>query len=172
MRLHITLPEVFASLQPLSAMDKKQQRDFTNVAEKDCVRLIIAQDLKEFGIDVDTNLGGGLGNLTATSSSQHRNAAINTSSNLNGTASSHFQNMHNHSLSVHHCATLGSNLKDFITHGSSSKHSNKLNVSTQLIGDRNSIHENQVTTRVFNLHMSQVELTSATILEQCLNVPM
>jgi len=68
-------------------MDSKKQqyqRDFTNVAEKDCVRLIIAQDLKEFGIDVDANLGGGLGNLTSTSS-HHRNATINTSSQLNGT---------------------------------------------------------------------------------------
>ena len=99
-------------------MDKKL-RDFSNVAEKDCVRLIIAQDLKEFGIDVDTNLGGGLGNLTTINqSSSHRN-----SSNLNGTSSSHF---HNNSLSHH---TLGSNLKEFIT---SSKNHNKSVISSNL----------------------------------------
>jgi hypothetical protein len=29
-------------------------RDFCNVAERDCIRLIVAQDLKENGIDLDS----------------------------------------------------------------------------------------------------------------------
>ncbi len=159
-------------------MDSKKQqyqRDFTNVAEKDCVRLIIAQDLKEFGIDVDANLGGGLGNLTSTSS-HHRNATINTSSQLNGTASSHFAGMHNHSLTAHHCATLGSNLKDFIT---SSKHHNKSNISTNLISDHHLMalncaqHDSQLSGgRVFNLNMNQLETASVTVIDQTLSVPM
>ncbi len=154
-------------------MDKKQhQRDFTNVAEKDCVRLIIAQDLKEFGIDVDANLGGGLGNLTSTSS-HHR--AINNTSQLNGTASSHFTNMHNHSLSAHHHATLGSNLKEFIT---SSKNHNKSIISTNLISDHHLMnincaqHDSQLSSnRVFNLNINQLEMSNVTVVDQVLSVP-
>lgn len=141
-------------------------RDFGNVAEKDCVRLIIAQDLKEFGIDVDTNLGGGLGNLTAiNNSTSHRNNhalhLINTSSNLNGTNSSHF-----HNNSIH------SNLKEFI---SSTKNHNKSNISTNLMHDHNP-HDShlsfQSSKKVFNLALNQLELINVAINEQTLNVPM
>ena len=149
-------------------MDKQKQRDFCNVAEKDCVRLIIAQDLKEFGIDVDTNLGGGLGNLTAIGS----NSGRNNTSNLNGTSHSHF---HNNSLSHNHCTTIGSNLKEFIT---SSKHHNKSNISSNLIGDHTAgcnphdSHLSSASTRVFNISLTQLELTTVVILEQTLNIPL
>jgi hypothetical protein len=33
---------------------KLEMRDFCNVAERDCIRLIVAQDLKENGIDLDS----------------------------------------------------------------------------------------------------------------------
>lgn len=140
-------------------------RDFGNVAEKDCVRLIIAQDLKEFGIDVDTNLGGGLGNLTAiNNSTSHRNShalnLINTSSNLNGTNSSHF-----HNNSIH------SNLKEFI---SSTKNHNKSNISN-LMHEHNA-HDSHLSCpsskRVFNLALNSLELINVTLIDQCLNVPM
>ena len=147
------------------------------------MRLIVAQDLKEFGIDVDTNLGGGLGNLTASSSSTraHHGQLINTSTNLNGTNCSHF---HNNSLVVHnhHVATLGSNLKEFIT---SSKHHNKSTMSAlndHALGLNSGCtcnsktscgsHDPHNSTRVFGIHLNKLELVSVTVNEQILNVPM
>lgn len=175
-------------------------RDFSNVAEKDCVRLIIAQDLKEYGIDVDANLGGGLGNLSCT------NAVNNTTTNANfgyhyqSSASNnkttcqqhssfhHHHHHHNHSLNTPHCSHHTFSL----FHQSSNKHHNKSNISTNLISDLNSNsssactcrlngnqHDSQLSssispassTRVFGISLKQIEHINVMVNDQILTVP-
>lgn len=165
-------------------------RDFSNVAEKDCVRLIIAQDLKEYGIDVDANLGGGLGNLSCSNATNTNNFGYHfqTSKNSCQQHNSYHHHNHNHSLNTHHCSHHTFSL---FHPSSSNKHHNKSNISTNLISDLNSNsssgsctcrinsnqHDSQLSssispsTRVFGISLKQIEFINVVINDQVLTVP-
>jgi hypothetical protein len=175
--------------------NNQKLRDFTNVIEKDCVRLIIAQDLKEFGIDVDANLGGGLGNLSTSNSNYHGHTNYGNNKSTSHYHHHHTNNNHHHnnSLNTHHHHHQQQQQHTFsLFNQSSNKHHNKSNISTNLMSDLNSNtyncscnrntsnqHDCQLSSsispigskRVFGIHLKQIEQTEVILNEQILIVP-
>lgn len=72
-----------------------KMRDFCSTADKDCIRLIVAQDLKESGIDVDSNL------------SSIQNATANNGNTSYITSNKHSNSHHTHNS--HHHGHVNSN---------------------------------------------------------------
>ena len=174
--------------------NNQKLRDFTNVIEKDCVRLIIAQDLKEFGIDVDANLGGGLGNLSTSNSNYHGHTNYGSNKSTSHYHHHHTNNNHHHnnSLNTHHHHHQQQQHTFSLFNQSSNKHHNKSNISTNLMSDLNSNtynctcnrntsnqHDCQLSSsispigskRVFGIHLKQIEQTEVILNEQILIVP-
>ena len=97
-------------------------RDFCNVSDRDCVRLIVAQDLRESGIDIDssTNMlggGGGVGvggarscmSSSAQHNMSHQHASTTSSSSKSNNISLFHTLGHHHNHNHTHTQMLASN---------------------------------------------------------------
>lgn len=135
-------------------------KDFCNVAERDCIRLIIAQDLKESGIDVDSS---NLGNFSTTINSSY-------STNNNSHNCHHHHHHHHHHHRGLHLSTNNNILNTSITN-TSSANNNFLNKSNNI--DLNNQHDSQIitSTRVFGIDLNKLEMVNITVNEQYLTVP-
>ena len=67
-------------------------RDFCSTADKDCIRLIVAQDLKESGIDIDSS---GLANFSSLQNTTNGNTSYNVMSGGAVAASASSKHHHN-----------------------------------------------------------------------------
>ena len=154
-------------------------RDFCNAADRDCIRLIVAQDLKECGIDVDAS------NFSTI------NTSHSTNSNNNNSCINHYHNHHSHSHSHHILNTSGinnSNINHNYFHNTS-----ECNifcffwVSWALIDflflatnnsdtTTSNQHDSQLVitspNKIFGVNIRQLEMVNLTINEQLLTVPM
>ena len=95
-------------------------RDFCNSTDRDCIRLIVAQDLKESGIDVDAS---NLANFSAIQNTTQSNS--NQSYNLLGSSKHANMSSNNSNTSHHHHHHSSSNSNSNHTHNSSHTHSSK-----------------------------------------------
>lgn len=141
-------------------------KDFCNVAEKDCIRLIVAQDLKESGIDVDAN---NFSNLTCINTSQNSNFFNNSATNHHHHRHYHHnQNRHNNStishLSHHHHLATNNNLLN------TSAMNPKSGASTTSSNDPSQLDSKQ--SRLFGVELRRVEMVNLTVNEQLLTVPL
>lgn len=130
-------------------------RDFCNVAERDCIRLIVAQDLKESGIDVDSsNLGNFSSNMTHMNSSfthnqshhqSNRNNFLATNKNILNTSNSNYLNSSNYKL-------------------------NNNSVQSDLMNSNHDSHLNPPG-KVFGIELRNLEMASINLDEQILTIP-
>lgn len=129
-------------------------RDFCNVAERDCIRLIVAQDLKESGIDVDSsNLGNFSTNMTQMNSSfshnqshqSNRNNFLATNKNILNISNSNYLNSSNYKLSNN-------------------------SVQSDLLSSNHDSHLNPPG-KVFGLELRSLEMVSINLEEQILTIP-
>ena len=146
--------------------ENSKMRDFSNVVEKDSVRLIIAKDLKELGIDVE---------ITTHETNRHLSITTNT---INNNLS-----QHNHSLSLKTISSGGGGghhtFHMFQSSKSSNHHHNKSNISANLMSD-NAVgisctqSDSQLSGgafKVFGVSLKQLEMSTITVNEQSLMVP-
>ena len=171
-------------------------KDFCNAAERDCIRLIVAQDLKESGIDVETNLGGG-GGGGASNNSLYR-ASANTSINSKNSASGNLINTISGNSSCSSSSQPSSSQSYFSSSSSSKHHSSKNNTTTAgntsnlviftagMVGNESataanlhhhSLHHDSnsssttCSNRIFGLHLTQLEMVTLSVNDQLLSVP-
>ena len=178
--------------------NNQKLRDFTNLAEKDCVRLVAAQDLKEYGIEVDANRitsnsnyhhGYTTTNYGKNTSHYHNQYRHNSNNNNNNSHHNNSLNTHNNCTHHHHHhhhqqQQHTTTFSLFHPSSSSNKHHNKSNISTNLMSDLNSNNSgcstcNQLSSsiaplgnkRVFGIHLKQMEQTEVVLNDQKLTVP-
>ncbi|CAF0912481.1 unnamed protein product, partial [Brachionus calyciflorus] len=131
-------------------------RDFCNVAERDCIRLIVAQDLKESGIDVDSsNLGNFSSNMTQMNTSYTHNQ-------------SHHQSNRTNFLSINKNILNTSSSNSNYLNSSSTNY--KLANNTTGQSDMILNHDSQPG-RVFGVELRNLEMATINLNEQILTIP-
>jgi hypothetical protein len=148
-------------------------KDFCNVAERDYIRLIVAQDLRESGIDVDSSSLGGAGNFSSSNMTSinmsHNNSHISHDRHHLSTNN----NLLNTSLSTNPTSIL-SNSKHSYHHANMDmmimNHNN--GHDSHLMGSNANATTHSCSTRTFGLDFKQLEMVNLTCNEQLLNVPM
>ena len=145
-------------------------KDFCNVPERDCIRLIVAQDLKESGIDIDSSTFSG-GNMTSI------NTSHNQSSHNFNTLSSHHHGRHAHYLSTNNNllnTSLNTPANTMCKHHHYHSHHHN-NTNTLDSNHDSQLSSNATTTscstRTFGIGLKQLEMINITINEQILSVP-
>jgi hypothetical protein len=134
-------------------------RDFCNVADRDSIRLIVAQDLKESGIDIDSS---NLANLTSTFN-----------------MSSHNQSLFQQKTNSQQQQVLGSNNNILNTSNNLLFQSKMLTQqggkqsNNDLKQSENDSHlgSNSNGGRIFGVNLKQLELVNINVNEQLLSVP-
>lgn len=142
-------------------------RNFSNVAEKDCIRLIIAQELKELGIDVEHsgNMTHDCNNLTA-----HHRLQLSANANIiNLSQSAHLHNQSLHTKTRNNCSC------HLTFHASKTSH-NKSNISANLLGDNQTnsqAHDSQLAPsgKLFGTNLKRLETSPVSVNDQLLAVP-
>jgi hypothetical protein len=135
-------------------------RDFCASTDRDCIRLIVAQDLKESGIDVDSQCANTTINNVNGSNINNSN---NNNNKNNNDKNNHYNHHHHHHLvnAVHHHHQLVSN----------NSTNNQANTSTHHVHSNSNDDTNNKSTRVFGVTLRQLEMVNITLNEQVLSVP-
>ena len=140
-------------------------KDFCNVAERDCIRLIVAQDLKESGIDIDSSSLN-----TGNFSSNNMTTSINMSHNQSHLSSHHHylstnKNLLNTSLSSNQTNTLNSKYYHHHHGDLNSQH------DSQLLFSSSNATATMCSTKTFGIELRSLEMVNITCNDQILSVP-
>jgi hypothetical protein len=142
-------------------------KDFCNATDRDCIRLIVAQDLKESGIDIDSSNLNNNFNLSNT---------INTSTYHNKSHHHHYHLSNNNNLL--NTSTNATSNNFFNQNTTSCKHNQ--NKSINIVSSENTApitqcinckEDSQSMSKIFGVNLKQIEMVTVNLNEQMLTVP-
>jgi hypothetical protein len=175
-------------------------RDFCSTADKDCIRLIVAQDLKESGIDIDSSglanfsslqnttngntsynvMNGGAVAATASSKHHHHNAGAGGGgaiANVTSKISHQILNtsgMHNSTNSNNFFHNTSNNFNIFQSKNSSNTTATTHAANNNTNNASETCLDNQLSggnSKLFGVSLKQIEMVNLIVNEQTLNVP-